>query len=87
MIEKLAIVAIGGNSLIEDPRKPDVEYKWDAVRKLMDGFAPADGVKERLETDDYFAGEGPCSLLQRRPRSSQARPWGFRWPQLQTVVR
>jgi carbamate kinase len=33
MIEKLAIVAIGGNSLIEDPKKPDVSHQWDAVRE------------------------------------------------------
>jgi carbamate kinase len=32
MIEKLAIVAIGGNSLIEDPQHPEVEHQWDAVR-------------------------------------------------------
>ncbi|MGJ3238207.1 MAG: carbamate kinase [Anaerolineae bacterium] len=33
MIEKLAIVAIGGNSLIADPDKPDVPNQWDAVRE------------------------------------------------------
>ncbi len=32
MIEKLAIVAIGGNSLIEDPKRPEVTHQWDAVR-------------------------------------------------------
>lgn len=33
MIEKLAIVAIGGNSLIVDPRQPEVMHQWDAVRQ------------------------------------------------------
>ncbi len=33
MIEKLAIVAIGGNSLIADPNNSDVASQWDAVRE------------------------------------------------------
>lgn len=33
MIEKLAIVAIGGNSLIEDPKDPGIARQWDAARK------------------------------------------------------
>lgn len=33
MIEKLAIVAIGGNSLIADPNNPAVANQWDAVRE------------------------------------------------------
>jgi carbamate kinase len=33
MIEKLAIVAVGGNSLIQDPAQPDVNHQWDAVRE------------------------------------------------------
>jgi len=33
MIEKLAIVAIGGNSLIEDPSDPGIARQWDAARK------------------------------------------------------
>lgn len=33
MIEKLAIVAIGGNSLIADPNHPEIERQWDAVRE------------------------------------------------------
>ena len=33
MIEKLAIVAIGGNSLIADPNNPHVANQWDAVRE------------------------------------------------------
>ena len=36
MIEKLAIVAIGGNSLIEDPKHPEVINQWDAVRKTCE---------------------------------------------------
>jgi carbamate kinase len=30
---KLAAIAIGGNSLIQDKHKPDVRYQWDAVRE------------------------------------------------------
>lgn len=33
MIEKLAIVAIGGNSLIVDPKNPTIDHQWDAVRE------------------------------------------------------
>lgn len=33
MIKQLAIVAIGGNSLIEDPKQPDVVSQWQAARK------------------------------------------------------
>lgn len=33
MIEKLAIVAIGGNSLITDTDHPDIPNQWDAVRE------------------------------------------------------
>jgi carbamate kinase len=33
MIEKLAIIAIGGNSLIEDPKDPSVSRQWEAARK------------------------------------------------------
>lgn len=45
MIEKLAIVAIGGNSLIEDPKIPDVPHQWDAVRETCRHIADmvADG--------------------------------------------
>lgn len=28
-----AVIAIGGNSLIQDSHKPDVEYQWEAVRQ------------------------------------------------------
>lgn len=33
MTEKLAVVAIGGNSLIEDPKDPGIARQWDAVRE------------------------------------------------------
>ncbi len=33
MIEKLVVVAIGGNSLITDPDNPDITHQWDAVRE------------------------------------------------------
>lgn len=31
----LAVVAIGGNSLIKDKNNPDVRYQWDAVRETV----------------------------------------------------
>ena len=45
MIEKLAIVAIGGNSLIQDPKHPEVDHQWDAVRETCRDIAQmvADG--------------------------------------------
>lgn len=45
MIEKLAIVAIGGNSLIKDPRNPGIARQWDAVRETCEHIAKmvADG--------------------------------------------
>ncbi|MCP4423646.1 MAG: carbamate kinase [Chloroflexi bacterium] len=33
MSEKLAVVAVGGNSLITDKNNPDVPHQWDAVRE------------------------------------------------------
>lgn len=33
MIEKLAVVAIGGNSLITDPKNPGIARQWDAARE------------------------------------------------------
>ena len=39
MATKLAVIAIGGNSLIEDPNKPQIEYQWVAVRKTCDSVA------------------------------------------------
>ncbi|MFN8564381.1 MAG: carbamate kinase, partial [Anaerolineae bacterium] len=39
MVGKLAAVAIGGNSLIQDPKKPDVQHQWDAVRVTCDHIA------------------------------------------------
>jgi carbamate kinase len=29
----MAVVAVGGNSLIEDPKRPELSQQWDAVRK------------------------------------------------------
>jgi carbamate kinase len=39
MIEKLAIVAVGGNSLIKDPKMPQVPHQWDAVRETCEHIA------------------------------------------------
>src|SRR6185295_19282622 len=39
MVGKLAAVAIGGNSLIEDPKHPDVGHQWDAVRVTCEHIA------------------------------------------------
>jgi carbamate kinase len=33
MSQKLAVVAIGGNSLILDPKNPDVPHQWEAVNE------------------------------------------------------
>ncbi len=30
---RIAVVAVGGNSLIQDPARPQVRYQWDAVRE------------------------------------------------------
>lgn len=45
MVGKLAAIAIGGNSLILDPRHPEVSAQWDAVRQTCDHIAAmiADG--------------------------------------------
>src|SRR5690606_22883813 len=45
MVGKLAVVAIGGNSLIQDPTHPDVAHQWDAVRETCTHIAQmiADG--------------------------------------------
>ncbi len=45
MIDKLAIVAIGGNSLIEDPKQPGIAHQWAAARKTCEHIADmiADG--------------------------------------------
>ncbi|MEZ4511973.1 MAG: carbamate kinase [Chloroflexota bacterium] len=32
-MSRLALVAIGGNSLITDPKNPDIPHQWDAVRE------------------------------------------------------
>ncbi len=45
MVGKLAVVAIGGNSLIQDPKQPDVQHQWDAVHQTCTFLAQmiADG--------------------------------------------
>ena len=45
MIEKMVIVAVGGNSLIEDPNNPELHNQWDAVRETCRHIAQmvADG--------------------------------------------
>jgi carbamate kinase len=35
----VAVVAIGGNSLIEDPNRPDIPHQWDAVRTTASHIA------------------------------------------------
>ena len=39
MVGKLATIAIGGNSLITDPKNPDVNSQWDAVRATCEHIA------------------------------------------------
>ena len=39
MVGKLAVVAIGGNSLITDPKQPGVPHQWDAVRETCQHIA------------------------------------------------
>lgn len=39
MVGKLAAIAIGGNSLILDPKHPDVTHQWDAVRVTCEHIA------------------------------------------------
>ncbi len=39
MVDKLAVVAIGGNSLIQDPKRPDVAHQWEAVRETCTHIA------------------------------------------------
>jgi carbamate kinase len=39
MVDKLAVVAIGGNSLITDPKHPEVSQQWDAVRETCKHIA------------------------------------------------
>lgn len=33
MVGKLAVVAVGGNSLIQDPKRPEVKNQWEAVEE------------------------------------------------------
>lgn len=39
MPDKLAVVAVGGNSLITDKENPDVPHQWDAVRETCRNLA------------------------------------------------
>ncbi len=39
MTGKLVTIAIGGNSLITDPKKPDIPHQWDAVRETCEHIA------------------------------------------------
>lgn len=39
MVNKLAVVAIGGNSLIQDPKRPEVSHQWEAVRETCTHIA------------------------------------------------
>ncbi|KAA3658227.1 MAG: carbamate kinase [Chloroflexi bacterium] len=39
MSKKVAVVAIGGNSLITDKNNPDVPHQWDAVRETVQHLA------------------------------------------------
>ncbi len=39
MTGKLVTIAIGGNSLITDPKKPDIPHQWDAVRQTCEHIA------------------------------------------------
>lgn len=39
MVGKLAAIAIGGNSLITNPKSPDVSSQWDAVRETCEHVA------------------------------------------------
>ena len=38
--QRVAVVAIGGNSLISDARHPEVRYQWDAVRQTARTLPP-----------------------------------------------
>mgnify|MGYP001241878279 FL=1 len=39
MVAKLAAIAIGGNSLIQDPKYPDTRHQWEAVRETCEHIA------------------------------------------------
>lgn len=39
MVGKLAVVAVGGNSLITDPKRPDIQHQWEAVRQTTEHLA------------------------------------------------
>ncbi|MCL4250034.1 MAG: carbamate kinase [Anaerolineae bacterium] len=39
MVGNLAVIAIGGNSLITDPKRPEITNQWDAVRATCEHVA------------------------------------------------
>lgn len=38
-VQKTAVIAIGGNSLIADSKQPDVSHQWDSVRQTASNIA------------------------------------------------
>ena len=66
MIEKLAVVAVGGNSLIEDPKRPDLSQQWDAVRKTSEEIAKV--AARRLDVrpvSEWIVPTAPPKMLPR----------------------
>ncbi|MFN8419276.1 MAG: hypothetical protein U0528_08545 [Anaerolineae bacterium] len=39
MPSKTAVIAIGGNSLIQDSKKPQMDFQWEAVRETCEHIA------------------------------------------------
>ena len=71
MVGKLAVVAIGGNSLIQDPKRPDVQHQWEAVEETCTHIAQmiADGrallvQAEKVSADYRPAAEGAPSKAE-----------------------
>ena len=62
MTGKLATIAIGGNSLITDPKKPDIPHQWDAVRE----YYKSGPYRKALRPVDHLNPMvcGYCSLRQ-----------------------
>ncbi|GAB4526516.1 MAG: carbamate kinase [Anaerolineae bacterium] len=71
MANQLAVVAIGGNSLITDPKQPDVTHQWDAVRETCRHIA--DMIKEGWDVI-VTHGNGPQVgyILQRSEIAAKA---------------
>lgn len=66
---KLAVVAIGGNSLIRDKNKPDIRYQWDAVRETCSHIA---GMVEQGWNLVVTHGNGPqVGFILRRSELAQ----------------